>query len=134
RHTGDGAGQSVRLHENAGWAGDRSVPNDGADGSDLPACSQQGVMNARHRQNGTDTGDGIARGNQHGVSVRDRVDYSGSRLRIGSPGEAHGLYRILIPALHEIFFETELTDRGIDTSFYSRVAHGQNPCLHAELL
>ena len=57
---------------------------------------------------------------------------SGRGFGVGGSGEAHGVHRVLIPALHEIFLKAQLADGRIHAGFDARVAHGQNARFHAE--
>ena len=91
-------------------------------------------MNSGHGEDRANAGDGVARGNDDGVGRGDGVDHPRRRFRIRGAGKARGIHRVLIPALHEIFFETQLANRGVDAGFHPRVAHGKNAGLDAEFL
>jgi hypothetical protein len=86
----------------------------------FPRALNQGFANAGHGEYRANAGDGIARGDENRVGGKDRIDDSGSRFGVRRSGEAHGVHRVLIPALHEIFFKTQLARRRIHAGFDAR--------------
>ena len=100
----------------------------------LPRARTQRVANSGHGKYWADAGDGIAGSNEYRIGGDDGFDHSRRGLGVGGSGKTHRIHRILIPALHEIFFETQLAGRRIHASLDARIAHGQNARLHAELI
>src|SRR5262249_47022330 len=92
------------------------------------------IPDSGYGQDRPDTGDGIARRDQHPLRCSDRFEDAWRRLCLANAGEANRGDRILKPALDEIFFETQLPDRSFDTSLYALIAHGKNSCPDGESL
>ena len=99
----------------------------------LPRVLTQSFANSRHGKYRADAGDGIARSDEHCVGGNNGFDHSRSRLGVGGSGETHGVHGILIPALHEIFFEAQLAGRRIHAGLDARIAHGKDARFHSQL-
>ena len=76
---------------------------------------------------------GIARSEQHDRGRHDGIDHAGSGFGFLNSGEADRIDRILIPALHKIFFEAQFADGRVHPGFHAGIAHGQNAGLDAHL-
>ena len=64
----------------------------------------------------------------------DGIDHARRGLGLAGSRKTHGFDRVLIPALHEIFLETELACRRVDPGFDTRVAHRKNARRHAQFV
>src|ERR1700722_18892228 len=129
----NGNSEALRCHEDSRRTADGVPDNDRTDGYTAGAAFAEGFANAGHGENRRDAGDWITGGEHDEISGTDSLDHSGSGLGVRSSGEANRLDGILIPALDEIFFETEVTDGSEHSSFDARVAHGQDSRFDSEL-
>ncbi len=130
-HTGDGNGQALCRHQNIRGSRHRLGANNGADGGDRGVGLLQCVHDAGNGEDGANTGDGIAGSEEHHGGRQNGVSHARSGFRFLGSGEANGIHRILIPALHEIFLEAQISGRRVDPGFHAGVAHGKDPGLYA---
>ena len=132
-HTGDGNGQALGRHQNIRGSRHRLVANDGADGGDRGVvCFSASMMPGTARM-GPMLVMGLLGASSTTVADRMASVTPGAGSALFGSGEANGIDRILIPALHEIFFEAQFADRRVDPGFHAGVAHGKDPGLHAHL-
>ena len=104
----------------------RRPRNDWAYCCDSSPRRLQCIAYAGHRKNRADACHRITGRQQNHFRRSNRLDHARRRFRVRRSGESNLLYRILIPALHEIFLETKFANRR------ARLASQRENCSSAE--
>src|SRR5207245_10712464 len=84
------------------WPFQRLASDERTDCQDVRATPAEHLTDSRHRQDRADAEERIARTNQNGICVFERIEHTGRRSGILNPSEAYPAHDRLGAALDEI--------------------------------